>query len=128
MVLPRSMRIRGHRCFDHLHRTGVRYQSSSMLLRIAYSRNSLLKLQRRHLPQDSCRFAIAISNKVSKKAVIRNRLRRLIHNHLKFRLLKKKQYSNLWGLLSLKPTSLNKEPIKLLEECDQILRNAGLLS
>ena len=127
MVLPKSMRIKGHRCFDHLHRAGIRYQSSSMLLRVVRARNSLLKSHKQKLQQPTYRFAVAISSKVSKKAVTRNRLRRLLHDHLRFRYLNKHQNSDIWALVSLKPTSLSKEPIKLLEECDQLLRKAGLL-
>ncbi len=127
MVLPRSMRIKGHRCFDHLHRAGIRYQSPSMLLRVVKARNSLLKGHNQNFIEQNCRFAVAISSKVSKKAVIRNRLRRLLHNHLRLRFLGETHSCNIWALLSLKPTSLNKEPLKLLEECDQLLRNAGML-
>ena len=33
MVLPASMRLRGHRCFNHLHRRGKRFHSTLMVLR-----------------------------------------------------------------------------------------------
>jgi len=127
MVLPKSMRIKGYRCFDHLHKSGVRYHSSLMLLRVVKAKQSLLNIQSSKLDSEVCRCAVTISNKVSKKAVLRNRIRRLIHEHLRLRLSAGTEHSNLWVLLSLKPASSNKEPAKLLQECDRLLRNAGLI-
>ncbi len=127
MVLPKSMRLKGHRCFSHLFREGVRYHESSMLLRVVKADPTL---QKRHIIQSeskTCRCAIAISSKVSKKAVTRNRLRRIIHEHLKTRLFESTNNSNKWLLLSLKPQSSNKDPSELLKECDSLLFKSGLL-
>ena len=79
MVLPKSMRLKGHRCFDLLYREGKRYHQPSILLRVVKADPRLYKLKACLLESNDCRCAIAISNKVSKKAVLRNRLRRLIH-------------------------------------------------
>ena len=127
MVLPKSMRIKGYRCFDHLHRFGIRYYGSSMVLRVVKARPRLLRASYQNLDSD-CRCAVTISNKVSKKAVIRNRLRRHLHDHLNKRLFRKKQYADIWVLISLKPNSNNKPSAPLLEECDILLRQAGLFS
>ena len=127
MVLPRSMRLQGHKCFDHLHRSGSRYHSQSMILKVAKAKNQLLKPSKFIHKEISCRCAVAISNKVSKKAVIRNKLRRILHQHLRSRLAEKKQLSNKWALLSLKPKSISLEHLSLLQECDKLLNEAGLL-
>ena len=127
MVLPRSMRLQGHRCFDHLHRSGFCYHSPSMVLKVINEKKKLLKPKHFLSPELSCRCAVAISSKVSKKAVTRNRLRRLIHNHLRLRLEKSQQSQQKWALLSLKPSSLNLENLPLLQECDHLLGKAGLL-
>ena len=121
------MRLKGHKCFDHLYREGYRYHESSILLRVAKAVPGLNKTNIQQSNSDSCRCAIAISSKVDKKAVVRNYLRRLIHNHLKERLHGLKEHSNKWLLFSLKPHISNKEPSKLIEECDQLLIKAGLI-
>ncbi|WP_320676332.1 ribonuclease P protein component [Prochlorococcus sp. MIT 1300] len=128
MVLPSSMRIKGHRCFGHLHRTGVKFHSHSMLLRVAKARPKIMKGTYRDSESKTCRCAVVISAKVSKKAVIRNRLRRLIHNHLRLRLESTPQKISSWALLTIKPSNMPKNIAPLLEECDKLLRDAGLIS
>ncbi len=127
MVLPESMRLKGYRCFDHLHRSGTRYHGSLMVLRVAKARPQLLSNSPKKESAQPCRCAVTISNKVSKRAVVRNRLRRLLHDHLSERLASKTDLSNSWALLSLKPHSSEVETNPLLEECDRLLRNAGFL-
>ena len=127
MVLPKTMRIKGYRSFDYIHRTGVRYNSTSMLLKIAKARNDLIqKKDPLSKPTSSCRCAISISNKVSKKAVIRNNLRRILHEHLKLRLLNEANSKNNWILISLRPNSLDKGHATLLKEVDKLLFKAGI--
>ena len=125
MVLPKEMRLKGHKSFDYIHKFSMRYRGSSMTLRVSRANPNLINGFKLQPPNKSCRCAISISNKVSKKAVVRNRLRRLIHNHLRIRLFKKSEYINRWTLLSFKPGCLEKEPKLLLEECDKLLLEAG---
>ena len=133
MVLPASMRLRGHRCFDHLHRKGKRFHGTLMVLRKASASNSLLK--RPSMPAGSsiplrsttCRVAVVISSKVSKRAVIRNRLRRRLHDHLRSRFEHAPEHAKIWLLVSLKPGAAT-EAHALLEECDRLLVQAGLKS
>ena len=128
MVLPRLMRLKGHRCFDHLYKEGRRYHQPSILLRVVKAEPRLSKLKSHQFDSKACRCAIAISNKVSKKAVIRNKLRRLLHDHLRMRLLESSRNANKWALFTLKPDSSNKDPAVLLEECDRLLFKAGLIA
>ena len=127
MVLPSSMRLKGYRCFDHLYRNGIRYYAPSMLLRVVKAEPKLEKIKINQFKLKSCKCAIAISSKVNKKAVIRNRLRRLIHNHLTIRLIKSEEHANKWLLLSLKPQSSSREDKLLLKDCDRLLFKAGLI-
>ncbi|KGG12059.1 MULTISPECIES: ribonuclease P protein component [Prochlorococcus] len=127
MVLPRSMRIKGYKSFEYIHKTGIKYNSTSMLIKVAVSNSHLIReksFQKKNI--NTCRCAISISNKVSKKAVIRNRLRRLFHEHLKLRLLKSATLQNHWILISLRPNALDKRSKNLLEEVDQLLHKAEL--
>ena len=128
MVLPASMRLKGHKPFELLHRSGIRFHGPCMLLRVVEAQPHLLKGQRRKLKSNSCKCAVAISSKVSKRAVVRNRMRRLLHNHLRLRLGSAPNHPNLWALISLKPSSSNQKPAPLLKECDKLLRDSGLLS
>ena len=131
MVLPASMRLRGHRCFNHLHRRGKRFHSTLMVLRTAPARNELLNRNAVLKPSSTeansarCRVAVVISSKVSKRAVVRNRLRRRLHAHLRSRFEQAPEHGSVWLLLSLKP-GVAPESHALLEECDRLLEQAGL--
>ena len=74
----------------------------------------------------SWRCAVVISGKVSKRAVRRNKLRRLLHNHLLRTLPPSLPGRAPWLLISLKPGSADAPPASLLGECDQLLQQAGL--
>ena len=125
MVLPKEMRLKGYKCFDYIHKNSKRYRGPSMTLRVSRAKPSLINRFSPHSSFNSCRCAISISNKVSKKAVVRNRLRRLVHDHLRIRLFKKSKYINKWALLSFNPRCLDKDPTLLLKECDKLLLEAG---
>jgi ribonuclease P protein component len=126
MVLPAPMRLRGHRCFNRLHRSRCRHHGNWMVLRQIDSDRSLLRSELRNQSNTTCRCALVISNKVSKRAVRRNRLRRLLHSHLRKRLEQRSDLAGKWLLLSLRPDAAEAEPAQLLEECDSLLKIAGL--
>ena len=126
MVLPKHMRIKGHRCFDFIYKEGSRFFSPSMVLRVA---NANTKLQVKGINskiKPSIKCAISISNKVSKKSVTRNKLRRLFHQHLSCRLSKIKPNSELWAFFTLKPSCMKSSNSTLLKECDKLLLKAGI--
>lgn len=127
MVLPREHRLRGRHVFDHLYHQGIRHHGQWMVLRTASARNELLRSDLRDRPPSACRCAVVISAKVSKRAVERNRLRRLLQEHLSrcCRLLGEPE-AGLWILLSLKPGSAAVSADHLLGECSQLLQKAGL--
>ena len=128
MVLPKSMRIKGHRCFDHIHRSGIKYHSKSMTLKIAESNEKILKYSPLMRIDSPCKCAVAISTKVSKRSVVRNRLRRVLHNHLRLRLENNNKNTKKLALISLKPICIKSDNYPLLEECDLLLNQAGLIS
>ena len=126
MVLPRHMRLKGHRCFDFIYKEGSRFYSPSMVLRVT---NANTKLQVKGINskiKSSIKCAISISNKVSKKSVTRNKLRRLFHQHLSLKLSKIEFKNDVWAFISLKPTCLKNSNSTLLKECDKLLIKAGL--
>ena len=126
MVLPKHMRLKGHRCFDFIYKEGSRFYSNSMVLRVT---NANTKLQAKGINSNikhSIKCAISISNKVSKKSVTRNKLRRLFHHHLSCKLSSIENENEIWAFFSLKPSCLNNSNSVLLKECDKLLIKAGI--
>ena len=62
MVLPASMRLRGHRCFNRLHRSSKRQHGTLMVLRVATGDSNLLRRELRGIQERTCRCALVISN------------------------------------------------------------------
>ncbi|WP_269625292.1 ribonuclease P protein component [Prochlorococcus marinus] len=126
MVLPKHMRLKGHRCFDFIYKQGSKFYSPSMVLRVT---NANTKLQVKGINSNirpSIKCAISISNKVSKKSVTRNKLRRLFHHHLSYKLSKIYPENELWAFISLKPSCMKNSHSTLLKECDKLLTKAGI--
>ena len=126
MVLPKHMRLKGHRCFDFIYKEGSRFYSSSMVLRVTKA-NSKPQAKGKNLKiRNSIKCAISISNKVSKKSVIRNKLRRLFHHHLSLRLSNMSFENEIWAFISLKPSCMKNSNSTLLTECDKLFTKAGI--
>ena len=125
MSLPQRHRLRGKRPFDRLYRQGRRLHGELMVLRLLQAQAELLPPSDRNRSPSPWRCAVVVSGKVSKRSVRRNRLRRLLHAHL-LRQAPKGTHP-LWLLLSLKPEAATTEEPRLLEECTNLLRKAGLL-
>ena len=126
MVLPKHMRLKGHRCFDFIYREGARFYSHSMVLRVTKANTKFQSKGIKTNIRPSIKCAISISNKVSKKSVIRNKLRRLFHHHLSYRLSNMIPKDEIWAFISLKPTCMKNSNNNLLKECDKLLNKAGI--
>ena len=137
MVLPRDHRLSGTMVFDHLYRARVRFHGSNLVLRIAspklqYLKPALMDVRTRAAAQHNSaavrqgdlRLAVVVSKKVSKRAVMRNRLRRLLHQAFM------KDVPHLrrghWLLLSLKPGAAQRSEDQLLQEWSAVLQRSGL--
>ena len=126
MVLPKHMRLKGHRCFGFIYKEGTRFYSSSMVLRVTKANKTLKANGSNPLSSSSIKCAISISNKVSKKSVTRNKLRRLFHHHLSDKLSSMVFDEEVWAFISLKPSCMKISTVTLLKECDKLLNKAGL--
>ncbi len=95
-----------------------------MVLRVLTADASLLPPPVLSQPPSPWRCGFVVSSKVHKRAVRRNRLRRLLQADL----LNQQPIcpTPQWLLLSLKPGSADAEPDQLLGEWRQLLRKAGL--
>tara|TARA_Y100001968_G_scaffold133847_1_gene122091 strand:- start:465 stop:851 length:387 start_codon:yes stop_codon:yes gene_type:complete len=126
MVLPKKMRLKGHRCFDYIYKEGSRFHSTSMVLRVIEANSKLHAQGMSSKITPSIKCAISISNKVSKKAVTRNMLRRLFHQHLAKRLSKIAVKKEIWAFISLKPSCMKDSNNNLLKQCDKLFTKAGI--
>ena len=126
MVLPKHMRLKGHRCFDFIYKEGSRFYSSSMVLRVTDANKKPQVKGKQSKTRPSIKCAISISNKVSKKSVTRNKLRRLFHHHLSLRLSNIDSDNEIWAFISLKPSCMKNSDSTLLKECDKLLTKAGI--
>ena len=145
MALPQRHRLRGQKVFDRIYREGRRIHGSLMVLRVMAAEPSLLRPSEQRHPPSAWRCGVVVSGKVSKRAVQRNRIRRLLHHHLLHQLHQlhqlhdqgepltqqgdppSNQQSSQWLLISLKPGGAESDRERLLEECNDLLRKAGLL-
>ena len=126
MVLPRHMRLKGHRCFDFIYKEGSRFYSPSMVLRVTNANTKHQVKGNNSKISHSIKCAISISNKVSKKSVTRNKLRRLFHQHLSLRFSKIIISEEIWAFISLKPSCMKNPNSALLKECDKLFTKAGI--
>jgi len=137
MVLPRDHRLSGTMVFNHLYRARARFHGSNLILRVVLPNlqrlkpglmgtrtRAVVKRDSAAAGQDDLRFAVVVSKKVSKRAVRRNRLRRLLHHAFM------KDVPHLrrghWLLLSLQPGAAQRSEDQLLQEWSDLLRRSGL--
>ena len=82
MALPKDMRLKGHRTFNYIHKNSIIYYGNLMTFKVARSNPAILSTHKLTNTSNKFRVAIAISKKVSKKAVERNKLRRILQEFL----------------------------------------------
>ena len=82
MALPKDMRLKGHRTFDYIHKNSIKYHGKLMTFKVARSNPKIFLSHKSRYSSNNLRIAIAISKKVSKKAVDRNKIRRILHEWL----------------------------------------------
>ena len=127
MALPKAMRLKGHRTFDYIHKNSVKYYGKLMNIKIARSNPKILISHRNIDSLDNFRIAIAISKKVSKKAVLRNKLRRLLQDWLFKNFGQDKNHKPYWLLVNLNSGVSFNDETKLLEELEHLIYKSGLL-
>ena len=96
MALPKDMRLKGHRTFDYIHKKSIKYHGKLMSFKVAKSNPEILLSHKFRNTSDNLRIAIAISKKVSKKAVIRNKIRRILQEWLLTNIQKINNHKPYW--------------------------------
>ena len=126
MALPKSMRLKGHRTFNYIHKNSVKYHGKLMTFKIARSNPKILLSHKLYCSSDDFKVAIAISKKVSKKAVERNKIRRILHNYIIKNFKKKNNHKPYWLIVNLKIGNYFNDKNKLLEEFQYLISQTGL--
>ena len=121
------MRLKGHRTFDYIHRNSVKYYWKLMTFKIARSNQQILRSHRLSNYSNNFKVAIAISKKVSKKAVERNKIRRILHEYLLKNILEERNHKPYWLLVNLKIGDFYNDKSKLLEEFQHLMFKSGLI-
>ncbi|WP_310422035.1 ribonuclease P protein component [Chamaesiphon sp. VAR_48_metabat_135_sub] len=119
MSLPKPHRLRRRQDFQKVYQYGKRHQQVHLTLR------SL-----RHLPDSTTenlpatRFGISVSKTVSKKAVIRNLLKRQVKAALRQML---PRITSGWSvIIGVRPSAQGCEYVEILRELEQLLASAGI--
>ena len=127
MALPNEMRLKGHRTFNYIHKNSIKYHGDLMTFKLARSNPKILLSHKLKNTPDNFRVAIAISKKVSKKAVERNKIRRLFQNWLLINIKKINNHKPYWLLVNLKFGDFYNDKNKLLEEFQNLMFKSRLI-
>ena len=127
MALPKQMRLSGHRTFKYINKNSKRYYGNLMDLKIAKSCPEILFSHKNYSFANNFKLAITISKKISKKSVVRNKLRRMLQE--KFLKNFKKDYNHIpcWVLVNLKNGNFYNYEAELLKEFQSLFSKIGLI-
>ena len=127
MALPKDMRLKGHRTFNYIHKNSIKYYGKLMNFKIAKSNPEILLTHKLTNTSNKLRVAIAISKKVSKKAVERNKIRRILQEWLLINIKKIHNHKPYWLLVNLKFGDFCNDENKLLEEFQNLMFKSRLI-
>ena len=127
MALPKNMRLKGHRTFIHIHKNSKKYYGKLMTFKVARSNPDILLSHKNVNSPNKFRIAIAISKKVSKKAVDRNKIRRILQEWLLMNIKKINNHKPYWLLVNLKIGDFYNDKSRLLEEFQNLMFKSRLI-
>ena len=127
MALPKNMRLKGHRTFNYIHKNSLKYYGEFMTFKVAKSNPEILYSHKFKNTSKNLRIAIAVSKKVSKKAVDRNKLRRVLQEWLIKNIQKINNHKSYWLLVNLKIGDFCNDDNKLLEEFQNLMFKSRLI-
>ena len=127
MALPKNMRLKGHRTFDYIHKNSIKYHGKLMTFKVARSNPEILLSHKLKDSSNKFRIAIAISKKVSKKAVDRNKIRRILQEWLLMNIKKINNHKPYWLLVNLKTGDFCNDKNELLEEFQNLMFKSRLI-
>lgn len=113
-MLPKRNRIKKRKDFERIFRHGKEAEYDGLLLKVKAS------------DQPFSRFGFIVSNKVSKKAVVRNRIRRQLHEVVRKLLPEIK--TSVDGVFITRPGFQNRDLPSLEKTVWQTFRKANLIT
>ena len=127
MALPKDMRLKGYRTFNYIHKNSIKYNGKLMSLKVAISNPEILLSHKLTNTSNKLKVAIAISKKVSKKAVERNKLRRILQEWLLRNIQKINNHKPYWLLVNLKFGDFYNDKNRFLEEFQILMFKSNLI-
>ena len=127
MALPKDMRLKGHRTFNYIHKNSITYHGKLLTFKVARSNPEILLTHKVTNTSNKFRVAIAISKKVSKKAVERNKLRRILQEWLLTNIQKINNHKPYWLLVNLKFGNFYNDKNRILEEFQKLMFKSYLM-
>ena len=127
MGLPKDMRLKGHRTFKYIHKNSTTYYGKLMTFKVARSNPEILLTHKLTNASSKFRIAIAISKKVSKKAVDRNKIRRILQEWLLKNIEKINNHKPYWLLVNLNFGDFSNNKNQLLEEFQNLMFKSHLI-
>ena len=127
MALPNDMRLKGHRAFNYIHKNSKKYNGKLMTFKVAKSNPEILSSHKLKNTSNNLKIAIAISKKVSKKAVDRNKIRRILQEWILSNIKKINNHKPYWLLVNLKFGDFCNDKKGLLEEFQNLMFKSHLI-
>ena len=127
MALPKDMRLKGHRTFNYIHKNSKTYYGKLMTFKVARSNPEILLTHKLTNTSNNFRVAISVSKKVSKKAVERNKLRRILQEWLLTNVQKINNHKPYWLRVNLKFGDFCNDKGTLLEEFQNLMFKSRLI-
>ena len=127
MALPKSMRLKGHRTFKYIHKNSKKFYGKLMDFRIAKPNLNILRSHKINEGFINLKIAITVSKKVSKKSVVRNRIRRLLQETFLKDFNQSYNHVPYWVLVNLKGGISLNDKEELLREFQFLISKSGLL-
>ena len=126
MALPKDMRLKGHRTFNYIHKNSLKYNGKLMSFKVSESNPEILLSHKQKNISNKLKVAIAISKKVSKKAVERNKIRRILQEWLLTN-IQKNNHKPYWLLVNVRSDNFCNDKKVLLEEFQNLMCKSNLI-
>lgn len=131
-MLPQANRLKHRRDFQAVYQKGIRRSGRYFTLRLLRQRPKIsnksikVKVESIVVSKPPTRIGISISQKVSKKAVVRNRIKRQIRGVLRHLL---PRIAPGWHLaIVVQPTAVTCDYAEFLRELEQLLAEAEVIN
>jgi ribonuclease P protein component len=127
MALPKDMRLKGYRTFNYIHKNSKKYYGKLMTFKVAPSNPEILLSHKIRSTSNNLKVAISISKKVAKKAVDRNKIRRIMQEWLLTNIQEINTHKPYWLLVNLKFGDFCNDKYGLLEEFQTLMYKSRLI-